>query len=116
MLAFDGVRVVGAEQRQAGVVRFFQLVAGRREPAEDARTLARLIADARFFDQPEQFPPSGTADGFGYTITVEMNGQRHTVNVDEGKVPAELQPLVEWLSGRAQEDGPIGCLPPPPPM
>jgi hypothetical protein len=83
---------------------------------EDAQKLAKLIADARFFDQPEHFPATEVPDGFGYTITVEMNGKRYTVNMAQDTVPAEMQPLVEWLSSRAVEVGPIGCLPPPPPM
>ncbi len=80
--------------------------------AEDAQKLAKLIADARFFDLPEQFPPSGTADGFSCTITVEMNGEKHTVNVDEEKFPAELKPLIEWLAGRAISQAPVGCVVP----
>ena len=79
--------------------------------AEEAQKLAKRIADARFFDLPEQFPPSGTADGFGFTITVEMNGMKHTVNVDEQKVPAELKPLIEWLDAQAVEDGPFQVVP-----
>lgn len=80
--------------------------------AEDAQKLAKLIADARFFDLLEQFPPSGTADGFGYTIAVEMNGKKHTVNVDDEKVPAELKPLIEWLASRSISQAPVGCVVP----
>jgi hypothetical protein len=69
--------------------------------AEDARKLRQLIADARFFDLPERFPPTEVRDGFGYSITVEMDGKRHTVDVSEEQVPARLQPLVDWLSARA---------------
>ena len=81
--------------------------------AEDARTLARLIADAHFFDQPEQFPPSEAPDGSFYSIAVDMNGKRHTVGVSWEQVPAEMRPLIDWLSSRAVEEGPIGCLAPP---
>jgi hypothetical protein len=70
---------------------------GAKLSAEDAETLARLIATVGFFDRPEQYPTHG-ADLFSYTISVEMSGRRHSVSYDDP--PTELKPLIDWLSGR----------------
>ncbi len=85
------------------------VIDGTTLSAEDAAKLAQLITDVRFFDRPELYPAHG-ADLFEYTITVELNGKRHSVSYDEE--PAELKPLIDWLSGRANADGPIGCVVP----
>jgi hypothetical protein len=79
--------------------------------AEDARQLRKLIDSAHFFDLPATFPDSGIRDGFGYAITVEVNGRCHTVTVDEGSVPDKLSPLIEWLSKRAEMRHPGGSNP-----
>src|SRR5262249_44962447 len=65
--------------------------------ADDARKLAQLLAEVRFFDRPESYPAHG-ADLFWYTITVEQNGKRHSVSYDDA--PEELKPLLDWLGGR----------------
>jgi len=66
--------------------------------AEEARKLAQLIAEVRFFDRPAFYPAHG-ADLFVYTITVEQNGKRHSVSFDD--TPEELKPLMDWLAGQA---------------
>jgi hypothetical protein len=75
--------------------------------AVDAQKLAKLIVDVRFFDLPELYPTHG-ADLFEYTITVELNGKRHTVSYDDE--PAELKPLIDWLSSRPVTEVPVGCV------
>jgi len=66
--------------------------------ADDARKLDQLLTDVRFFELPESYPAHG-ADLFGYTITVEQNGKRHSVSFDD--TPEELKPLMDWLAGQA---------------
>lgn len=46
-----------------------------------ARELESLIREARFFDLPAQAPPppSGAADYFTYTLTVEDGSRQHTI-------------------------------------
>ena len=68
--------------------------------AQDARKLAQLIEEVRFFDLAESYPAHG-ADLFVYTITVEQNGKRHSVSYDDA--PAELKPLIDWLAGQQVE-------------
>jgi len=79
--------------------------------AEDARQLRKLIDSAHFFELPATFPDSGILDGFGYTITVEVNGRCHRVTVDDGSVPEKLSPLIDWLSERAEMRHPGGSNP-----
>jgi hypothetical protein len=73
---------------------------------EDARKLRQLIADARFFKLPTENGETQVRDGFGYSITVEMDGKRHTVQVFDDTAPADLWPLLHWLSDRAILDRP----------
>jgi hypothetical protein len=104
-------RVKAVEEKQPSIhIEFAKSggIAGLRFPplmidsaklsAEDAHKLAELIAKVRFFDRPELYPAHG-ADLFCYTITVEMNGKRHSVSYDDVG-PAELQPLIGWLATR----------------
>ena len=77
--------------------------------AEDARKLVKLIAEVRFFDRPEQYPIHG-ADLYEYTITVELNGKRHSVSYDDE--PAELKPLIDWLSSRPVPEASVGHVTP----
>jgi hypothetical protein len=74
--------------------------------AEDAAELRKLVADARFFDVKEKLTDTHIADGFGYTITVEMDGKRHTVTVFDDTMPDGLRPLTDWLEKRADLDRP----------
>lgn len=75
----------------------------------EANELGKLVGDARFFDQP-QHPtrPGPGADQFHYSLTVEAEGRRRTVETDDGAAPAELRPLLDWLVrfARRQRGGP----------
>ncbi len=67
---------------------------------EEARKLKRYVQDARFFQLPGEIrvdDPHPDPKIFRYTITVESEQGRHTVSVDEGAVPKDLQPLIVWL-------------------
>ncbi|MBW4665918.1 MAG: hypothetical protein KME60_00380 [Cyanomargarita calcarea GSE-NOS-MK-12-04C] len=67
-------------------------------PADEAKTLPTLVETADFFNLPTEIPAlPNQSDRFVYTVTVEENDRKHTVTVSESAVPANLQPLVEWL-------------------
>ncbi|MGH6815866.1 MAG: protealysin inhibitor emfourin [Hyphomicrobiaceae bacterium] len=74
----------------------------------DAQTLERLIDEARFFDQPAKVDGSRggrTADTRVYTITIEQNGKRHTVQVGEPLNEPEhrnLRDLIRFLEDKAK--------------
>ena len=42
-------------------------------------------------------PPARGADRFQYDITVERDGQRHSISFPETDVPPELQPVIDIL-------------------
>ena len=68
-------------------------------PEPEAAEAARLVQDARFFARPAEVsaPTPGAADFRQYTITVEDNGRRHSVQlVDPIQDPA-LRALVQFL-------------------
>jgi hypothetical protein len=52
--------------------------------SEDAATLRELIQSASFFDLPVKSPKAESgADRFQYKIAVELQGQRHTIEIEE---------------------------------
>ncbi len=70
-------------------------------PPEEARKLQEMVDAAGFFNLPEKFPaPTRGADYFVYRLTVESEGRKHTVEVSEPAVPAELRPLLQSLMNR----------------
>jgi hypothetical protein len=83
--------------RSGGITgRFHQssTIDGTKLSAEDARKLASLIEDSRFFDRPDHYPIA--PDVIATTVTIEMNDKKHSVSFDA--TPAELKPLLDWLS------------------
>ena len=72
-------------------------------PAEQAGALQGSITAARFFDLPAKIPaPPHAADQFQYIVTIEGEGQRHTVDVGEGSASPELQSLLQQLTQLAR--------------
>ncbi len=70
-------------------------------PEEEARKLQEMVDAAGFFNLPEKFPlPARGADYFVYRLTVESEGRKHTVEVSEPAVPAELRPLLQALMNK----------------
>lgn len=70
---------------------------------EEARRLRELVDAAGFFELPTELTglPRGT-DRFLYTLTVEVEGQRHTVHTSEAAAPAALRSLINWLTNVAR--------------
>jgi hypothetical protein len=67
------------------------------DEAEISR-LEQEIEEASFFELPAQIKtPAGGADRFQYRITVAINDQETTVEVDEAALPDSLRPLVKHL-------------------
>ncbi|MEJ1930346.1 protealysin inhibitor emfourin [Nostoc sp. NIES-2111] len=66
---------------------------------QEAEELSRLVAAADLFRLPAQMISSHPQiDRFQYQITIEDNGQRHTVTANEAALPNSLKTLVEWLN------------------
>lgn len=82
----------------AGITRTTTVDTETLSPQE-ADVLSRLVAAADLFKLPEQITASGSqSDRFQYKLTVEDQGQQHTVTVSEAAIPGTLRPLIEWLN------------------
>jgi hypothetical protein len=70
---------------------------------EQADQLKRLVARARFFEQPAEVgaPPPGAADLRSYTITVQDGDRTHTVKTSDALEDPQLRELVEHLRAQA---------------
>jgi hypothetical protein len=68
-------------------------------PIEEAQALREAIEGSGFFDLPFKIAtPTPGADRFHYTMTVEDEGRRHTVDVGEAVVPPSLRALIRRLT------------------
>jgi hypothetical protein len=70
-------------------------------PSIEREALERLVGKAGFFALPEKFPrPGKGADYFTYLVTVEDRGRRHSIEVPQPSLPANLRPLIRELTKR----------------
>jgi len=93
-------------ERSGGVagIRLAHSVSSETLPAEEERKLAELLEAARFFELPGILRATEPgADRFQYKISVETKHGKHTIQVDEAAVPAQLQPLLAWLKTAARK-------------
>ncbi|MGI0010998.1 MAG: protealysin inhibitor emfourin [Nitrosopumilaceae archaeon] len=68
-------------------------------PTTEAHNLQRMVENSKFFDIPAKLlQPTKGADYFQYKITVEKDGQKHTVEAAELTMKPELKPFVDFLS------------------
>ncbi|TSA05263.1 MAG: hypothetical protein D4R81_00490 [Nitrospiraceae bacterium] len=71
---------------------------------EEARKVQAMVQEARFFDLPSTLSHAQPgADRFQYTVTVEIKGRRHTVEIADGAAPPRLRPLLDWLTAKARQ-------------
>ena len=71
---------------------------------EEARKLQAMVEEARFFELPSTLSHvQPGADRFQYTVTVEIQGRRHTVEIAEGAAPPRLRPLLDRLTAKARQ-------------
>ena len=76
-------------------------------PAQAADKLKQLLDAVHFFDLPSVInkPPSGAADYYQYTITVDDDGKHHTVRLTDPIADAHLQALLTFLKTRRPTRG-----------
>ena len=66
---------------------------------DEAQKLQLLIQEARFFDLPAETSSSMPgADQFQYRLTVETGEQQNSIEISDGAVPDQLQPLIRHLT------------------
>lgn len=72
-------------------------------PTEQTQTLQNAINAAHFFDLPPRIAaPAQAADYFHYHVTIEGEGKRHTIDVDDVAASPELQTLLQQLAVQAR--------------
>ena len=72
-------------------------------PEAEAAELQQMVQQSAFFTVPEQSVANlSGADRFNYKLTIELDGQRHTVETMNSSSPASLQPLLERLTRMAR--------------
>ena len=71
--------------------------------AEAAQELQEMVTEAGFFDLPAQMTSQTPgADQFHYMLTVESEGQKHTVEGSDAALPESLEPLLRRLTRLAR--------------
>jgi len=71
---------------------------------EEARQLRELVDAAGFFELPAEIGGATRgADRFLYTLTVEVEGQQHTVRTSDAAAPAALRSLIDWLTNSVRQ-------------
>jgi Emfourin len=63
--------------------------------SKGAQQLRNLVVNSDFFDLPSESPrPNpGSADYIGYEITVESEGQSHTIRTNDISMPSKVSTL-----------------------
>jgi emfourin len=70
-------------------------------PGDEARELEDSVNRAGFFDLPEVLQSRG-ADRLQYKLTIERDALSHSVQMDDGSIPAALSPLIKKLEAAAR--------------
>ena len=73
---------------------------------DEGQELGELVNRSNFFNLPPLVTSKKLgADRFNYKLTVETEGKRHSVVINEGAVTPELRTLLQWLTAKAKEKG-----------
>lgn len=63
--------------------------------------LQRLVESANLQNLPAVMRADEPgADRFQYDVTVDQDGQSHSVRLDEAAVPENVRPLLKWVMGK----------------
>jgi hypothetical protein len=71
-------------------------------PPQEADPLKEMVYGANFFELPRELPANQGTDRFNYRVTVEDGDREHTVQLNGGAVPDDLQPLLQHLTRLAR--------------
>lgn len=66
-------------------------------PDPEASKCRQMIDAANFFQLPGTIVAKPQPDRYQYDITIELDGKKHRVTVPENAMPANLQPLLNWI-------------------
>ena len=73
-------------------------------PRQEARRLHRLLQQSHFFDLPLNLEArTSRPDLFQYRLIIEDDNCVHTLQASEDAIPAEMRPLLDWLTAAARQ-------------
>lgn len=67
-------------------------------PEDEWQTLQAALQQAEFFQLPGKYTGGGQPDRFTYQVTVETETHSHTVELGDGQIPENVQPLIQQLN------------------
>jgi hypothetical protein len=71
---------------------------------EEADNVREMVDAANFFNLPPKIAAREQGvDRFQYRVTVESEGRRHSVDIQEAAIPPPVRPLLQWLSAAARK-------------
>lgn len=72
---------------------------------EEAARLFEMVESTNFFNLPPTIAArEHGADRFQYRVTIECEGKRHSVEIQEAAIPPPLRPLLQWLTAAARKN------------
>jgi Emfourin len=71
-------------------------------PEDEWQKLQAAVQQAEFFQLPSKFTEGGQPDRFMYQVTVETETHSHTVELGDGQIPENVQPLIQRLNTLAR--------------
>jgi emfourin len=88
----------------AGIATRTELESAALPPAE-AQALDEKVSESGLLSMPPQpaTPPSHP-DELQYELTVDRDGDSHTVRLPEGALPDEVRSLIEWADARPERE------------
>jgi len=66
---------------------------------DKAKKLMDLVESSGFFDLSPVISRT-EADRYQYNLTVDWDGRKHSIQMDESAIPQKLMPLIEWIEGQ----------------
>lgn len=76
-----------------------------KDLSEDEREqLWEMLQQAKIFNKkPQAKPLHASIDRFTYRLTVANGDQEYMIEMEEGNIPQEMRPLLEYLNLRARQ-------------
>ena len=95
---FANTRLTAEADTHAGSLVFGSSRSSRSLTQDEADSIHKLFNQSRFFDIRSDLRPPTGADRFEYVLTADVDGRVHTIQVSEPGVPAELEPLIKFMT------------------
>ena len=72
-------------------------------PSDEKNDLHKMIAESKFFELEQSNVSSDVRpDHFQYTLIIEGNNKKNTMNLNEQEIPDELHSLLRYLTLKAR--------------